>query len=199
MRPGRLVVVLVVAVVLGVAACSSSPPPATRPSVPGFAAATASAVPEISAAPKDCGTVAEAADVDHVTGHQLNGAMVPVVGVPLPSIKRTARLDCYYGVPGGQPLTAAAVSIGIAGYADAATAARRVEETVTSARDSGSSTSATKVGADPATLLSDAKARELVFSHGVLTVLVTARNGVLPADKIGPSLVALAQRALTAR
>ena len=197
MHLGRLGLVLVTAGVL-LAACTSGSPPAGHPSVPTFAATTTAAVPEISAVPKDCTTVAQEADVDTVVGHQLTGSMAPVVGVAMPSIKRTARLDCYYGIPAGQPPNTAAVSIGIASYADAPTAAQRVQLTVDAARNGGAQASNLKVGADPATLLTETKAQEIVLAHGVLTVLVTALTGVLPAGKASPDLVTLAQRALTA-
>ena len=190
---------LAVGIALTLGGCGSGGAPVTHPSVPTFAPSTTTSMAMISTVPKDCGAVAEEADVDRVVGHQLTGSTVPVVGVPMPSINRTARLDCYYGVPAGQPMSGAAVSIGIAGYADPASAQHRAQLTVTDARNAGAQSSDVLVGGEHAVLLAGAKDQELVLAHASLTVLVTALNGVLPAGKVGPPLVALAQRALTAR
>lgn len=181
-----------------VAACSSGGTPARNPSVPTFATTVASSVAEVTAVPKTCGSVAQASDVDAIVGHQLTGAMQPVVGVAMPAIHRTARLDCYYGLPAGQPVTAAAVQIAVASYTDAPSAQQRVTATVNSARDSGAATSQVTVAGNPAVLIVSAKTQELVFSHATLTILVVAATGVLPQGKAGPQLTALAVRALTA-
>jgi len=178
-------------------ACSSAPQPTAHPQVPTFSTRqTTSAAPV--APPKSCAAVAQAADVDQIVGHQLVGSANQVVGIPQANISRTGRLDCYYGIPAGQPVTAAVLSIGIASYTDAPTAQHRVTLTVNSARNSGTTTSDLKVGTEHAVLLAGAQAQELVLSHGNLTVLVRANNGVLTHATIGPQLVALAQRALAA-
>jgi hypothetical protein len=142
--------------------------------------------------------VAAAADVDQIVGHQLPGSMAPVVGIPIPSINRTARLDCYYGIPVGQPVAAAVLTISIASYTDAQSAQHRARVTVASARNAGATTSDVLVGAEHAVLVAGAQNQELVLAHGNLTVLVSAVNGVLPQGKVGPPLIALAQRALSA-
>ncbi|HWC79367.1 MAG TPA: hypothetical protein VG756_05320 [Pseudonocardiaceae bacterium] len=195
MRLGSVFCVVAGGLVL--AGCSS-PPPVSRPPVPSFSAASTSSVAAITAVPRGCDEVAEEADVDQIAGHQLPGSMAPVVGVPMPSINRTARLDCYYGIPPGQPPAAAAVSIGIASYSDAASAQHRAALTVTDARNSGAQASDVRVAGQQAVLLAGPQDQELVLAHGELTVLVSARAGVLPAGKTGPPLIALAQRALTA-
>jgi hypothetical protein len=178
-------------------ACSSSPQPTAHPKVPTFVTSrTTSAAPV--APPKSCAAVAQAADVDQIVGHQLAGTANQVVGIPQANIKRTGRLDCYYGIPAGQPVTAAVLSIGISSYTDAPTAQHRVTLTVNSARNGGTTTNDVMVGTEHAVLLAGAQTQELVLSHGNLTVLVRANNGVLTQATIGPQLVTLAQRALAA-
>lgn len=190
--------VVVIGMVGWAAACSSGPPPVNHPAVPTFATSTRATSSTGAKVPTSCSTVAEAADVDQIVGHQLAGAMAPVVGVPMPSINRTGRLDCYYGVPPGQPITTAAVIIGIAGYTDTQSAQHRAEATVTTARNAGAQTSDVQVGAEHAVLLAGAQDQELVLAHGTMTILVSAMNGVLPAGGTGPPLIAMAQRALAA-
>ncbi|HYS36759.1 MAG TPA: hypothetical protein VEO01_14140 [Pseudonocardiaceae bacterium] len=178
-------------------ACSSGPQPTAHPQVPAFTTRpTTSAAPV--APPKSCATVAGAVDVDQIVGHQLAGSANQVVGIPQANIKRTGRLDCYYGIPAGQAVTTAVLSIGISSYTDAPTAQHRVTLTVDSARNAGATTSDVRVGTEHAVVLAGAQTQQLVLSHGNLTVVVTANNGVLTQATIGPQLVALAQRALAA-
>jgi hypothetical protein len=106
-------------------------------------------------------------------------------------------LDCYYGWQQGQPLATAAVTIGLAAYADAATAQHRAALTVNSARDAGATTSDVLVGKTQAVLIVTANGQELVMSKGNETVLVTAANGVLAQGQASVALVALAQKALS--
>jgi hypothetical protein len=193
--------VVIIGVVGSFAACSSGAKPAAQPKVPTFASSTTAstpAAPELTAVPKGCDQVAQAADVDKIVGHQLPGTMAPVVGVPEAAINRTARLDCYYGIPQGQPVTAAAIGIGIASYADPTSAQHGVQVTITSARDTGYATNDVQVAGQHAVLLAGPQNQELVLAHANLTVLISAVNGVLPVGKVGPPLMALAVRALTA-
>ncbi len=193
---GSAVAALLVAAFLLVA-CSSGPQTTAHPNVPTFVTSrTTSAAPV--APPASCAAVAQAADVDQIVGHQLAGAANQVVGIPQANIKRTGRLDCYYGIPAGQPVTAAVLSIAISSYTDAPTAQHRVTLTVNSARNSGATTSDLKVGTEHAVLLAGAQTQQLVLAHGDLTVVVTANNGVLTQATVGPQLVLLAQRALAA-
>jgi hypothetical protein len=181
-------------------ACSSGVAPQTqaRPNVPSFSSPTTRASAVATAVPKSCSVIAAAADVDQVVGHQLVGSMNQVVGIPQPAINRTGRLDCYYGIPAGQPLTAGVVSIGIASYTDPQSAQHRTTLTVNSARNAGATTSDVQVGSDHAVLVAGAQTQELVLSVGNLTILISANNGVFAAGTVGPQLVKLAQRALAA-
>jgi hypothetical protein len=147
--------------------------------------------------PKDCLNVATGPEVDQIVGHPLVGNTGFVLGVPDPTIRRTARIDCYYGVPEGQPPEKAAVTIAMATYADEPTATQRMRSTVDAARERAVPTSEVQVGPDRGVLLADKADRELVDAHGKTTVLVSAAPGVLPDDRAGKILAALAVRALT--
>ncbi|GDY31085.1 hypothetical protein GTS_27180 [Gandjariella thermophila] len=147
--------------------------------------------------PRDCLNVATGPEVDQIVGHPLAGSTGFVLGVPDPRISRTARIDCYYGVPEGQPFEKAAVSIAMATYADEPTAAQRMRSTVDDARQRGVATSEVQVGPDRGVLLADNPNRTLVDQHGKTTVLVSAAPGALPEDRAGEILAALAVRALT--
>jgi hypothetical protein len=180
-------------------ACSSSVAPTAKPKVPSFTTATtATSSASANAVPKDCTSFAVAADVDQIVGHQLSGAMNQVVGIAEPSISRLSRLDCYYGWQQGQPLSAAAVTIGLAAYTDASAAQHRAALTVNSARNSGATTSDVLVGKNQAVLIVTQNGQELVMSKGNETVLVTAATGVLAQGQASGQLVALAKKALSA-
>jgi hypothetical protein len=181
------------------AACSSpAAAPAPRAKVPVFATSTVRAVPVRTSLPKACSDVATATEVDAIVGHALTGSSHEVVGVAESKINRTGRLDCYFGIPAGKPVTSGVVSIGIGSYTDPTSAAHRTTVTVNSARADGASVSDVQVNGGDALLVADTKIQELVLSRGDLTVLVIANNGVLPSGKAGPGLTALAMRALDA-
>ncbi len=148
--------------------------------------------------PKSCGNVAAAADVDKIIGHALGGSANQVVGVPTTSIGRTARLDCYYGIPDGQSLTAAVLTIGVSTYSDAQSAQARVTSTVNAARGAGSTVSTIKVDGTPATLMVSQQNQALALAVGTRTVLVTVATGVLPQGSDTQQWTALAQLGLAA-
>lgn len=177
--------------------CSSGSGSAPPPTVPTFATSTAKVAASATPLPTNCDNIAVAADVDRVAGHQLVGSMNQVVGIPEAAIGRVGRIDCYYGIPPGQPVTAGVVQIGVAEYNTAAMAQHRVSVTVNSARDSGATTSQVKVGDSNAVLIAAQQDHELVFARGSTTIVVTALNGVLPQGQEGPSLIQLAQKAIT--
>jgi hypothetical protein len=181
------------------AACtSSSTPAAQRPSVPAFATSSTPAAPIRTSLPTDCSDVVTATDVDAIVGHSLIGSSSQVVGVAMPKIHRLGRLDCYFGIPAGKPVTSGVVSIGIGRYTDAASAAHRTSLTVNTARSGGAQVSDLKVDGGDALLVADQRTQELVLSRGSLTVLVIAADGVLPNGRIGEKLTTLAERAVEA-
>jgi hypothetical protein len=166
----------------------SSSKPATATSAPPFAGKL----------PASCTPVAAAGDVDKILGHPLTGTANLIKGIPVASIGRTGRLDCYYGIPPNQPATAGLVSIGIGAYDNPADAAHRVLETVNQARDTGYTSSNVQVSGQNAVLLAGQQSEEVVLSAGTITVLVAAANSVVQAGKAGPPLIQLAAKALKA-
>lgn len=182
-----------------VAACGGSSASNDQSKAPASSKPTAtSAPPFVGKLPASCTPVAAAGDVDKIIGHPLTGTSNLIKGIAEASIGRTGRLDCYYGIPPNQPVTAAVVSIGIAAYDSNADAAHRVLETVNQARDTGYTSSAVQVSGQNAVLLAGTRNQEVVLSAGMLTVLVAADNSVVPAGKAGPPLIQLAARALKA-
>jgi hypothetical protein len=183
------------------AACGSTPAPSSpaKPSSSSKPTTTSSAPPPFAGAvPASCDPVAAEGDVNTILGHPLTGTSNGIKGIAEAAIGRTARLDCYYGIPPNQPAPTAVVSIGIAGYDNAADAAHRVLETVNQARDTGYTSSNVQVNGQNAVLLAGQQNQEVVLSAGTITVLVTAANSVVPAGKAGPPLIKLAGKALTA-
>ncbi|MBA8928811.1 hypothetical protein BC739_006028 [Kutzneria viridogrisea] len=178
-----------------VTACGGATPPAAQPPAPKAAAPAARLADR--PLPTDCALVAAAEDVTKALGRELPGTTNRVLGLPVPKINRTGRVDCYYGVGTNDPVTAAPVSIGVATYGDEASARERVAATVDAAKMAGDSTAATKVGPEDATLVAAKDTRTLVVAHGKSTVVVDVRRDLLAEDKAGPALTALAVRALT--
>lgn len=183
------------------AACGSSSPPSssaktTTPS--SKAAPTTSAPPFVGQVPASCDPVATEGEVGTILGHPLTGTSNGIKGIAEAKIGRTARLDCYYGIPPNQAAVAGVVSIGIGGYDNPADAAQRVLGTVNQARDTGYQSSNVLVNGQNAVLLAGQQNQEVVLSAGTITVLVTAANSVVQAGKAGPPLIALAGKALTA-
>jgi hypothetical protein len=193
--------VAAVGLVGALAACSGSSAPNNPAKVPSFsskAATPTSAPPFVGKVPASCDPVAAEGDVNTILGHPLTGTSNGIVGIAEAAIGRTARLDCYYGIPPNQAAITGLISIGIGSYDNAADAAHRVVETVNEARDTGYTSSNVQVNGQNAVLLAGQQNQEVVLSAGTITVLVTAVNSVVQAGKAGPPLIQLAGKALTA-
>jgi hypothetical protein len=191
-----LVVVMLAAA--AVASGCTEEPPAAKPGVPPGFSTSAAPVSGERTVPKTCGGIASLGEVTDILGTAVTGQTLPIVGVPEPKIGRTARLDCYYGVPEGQQPAAAAVWIGLASYADEGAAKRRMASTVDAEREAGAKASDVPVGPDRGVLLVGAK-RTLVAMRGKNTVVVTVVPGLIPEDQSASLLGRLADRALTPR
>ncbi|HEY4455090.1 MAG TPA: hypothetical protein VGN81_12315, partial [Pseudonocardiaceae bacterium] len=189
-----------VGLVGALAACGGSSASSNQTKAPASSkpATATSAPPFVGTLPASCDPVAKAGDVDKILGHPLTGSANLIKGIAEPSINRTGRLDCYYGIPPNQPVNTAVVSIGIGAYGTPADAAHRVLMTVNQARDTGYMSSNVQVNGQNAVLLAGQQNQEVVLSAGTITVLVTASNSVVPAGKAGPPLIQLAARALKA-
>lgn len=150
------------------------------------------------AAPVTCGDVATIDDVTRILATLVSGTVVPIVGVPQDNIGRTARLDCYYGVPDGQPVAAAKVWIGLTTYVNEQSARKRMTATVGDERDAGATVSDVPVGPGRGVLLRTDHWM-LVANRGRLTVVVRVIPVLVHDDQAGSLIGNLANFALTSR
>ncbi|GAA2980872.1 hypothetical protein [Actinokineospora diospyrosa] len=186
--------ILLVSLVLSLAACTSAPPTTPRaPEIPQFSTTTPKPRAERTL-PDSCAKVLTREDLDATVATVITGRTEVVAGVALPKIGRTGRIDCYYGIPQGQPTTAAVLTVGMAAYTDSASAAQRIQDTVNTERDNGIAPREIQVGLDKGFLL-DGATRTVVVAHGKITVAVSVK----PELATGEQVAALADLALTAR
>ena len=186
--------VLVAVLVAG--GCARGAPPASSPAVPVFSTAPAAGTER--AVPDNCGDIATLDDLTRILDNLVTGAVQPVVGVAQDNIGRTARLDCYYGVPAGQPNTTAKVWIGLAGYVNAESARKRLTATVADERETGASVSDVQVGGDRGVLVRNTNWL-LVATRGRTTVVVQVIPVLVRDDQAGALLGRLADHALSSR
>ncbi len=189
---------LVVAAVFVVGGCAQTAPPSSSPAVPVFSSAPANAAAERTV-PDNCGDVASLDDLTRLLDNLVTGAVQPVVGVPQSTIGRTARLDCYYGVPAGQPVGRAKVWIGLASYVNEESARNRLTATIADERTAGATVSDVRVGADRGVLIRNAASWLLVAGRGRVTVVVQVVPVLVREDLAGALLGKVADHALTAR
>jgi hypothetical protein len=191
------VVLVVVALLLG--GCTQSKPPSDSPAVPVFSSARQKSGGERTV-PDNCDAVATLDDVSRILNNFVPGPVQGIVGVPQDNIGRTARLDCYYGIPDGQPASAAKVWIGLTGYVNAESARKRMTATVTGERNASATVSVNDVavGADRGVLIRNA-GWMLVAVRGRTTVVVRVLPGNVREDHAGAVLGQLADFALTSR
>jgi hypothetical protein len=192
------VVVVVLGLLLVTVSCTRATPPASSPAVPVFSTAPAPGAAQARTVPKTCGTVATLEDITRIFATFVDGQTLPIVGVPQDNIGRTARLDCYYGIPPGGAVAAAKVWIGLAGYVNAESARKRMTNTVADERAAGATVSDVPVGSDRGVLLKSDKWM-LVATRDQLTVVVQVVAGLVRDDHAGALLGQLANFALTSR
>lgn len=190
---------LALVVVLMVTGCTQSEPPANSPAVPVFSTARADTGDERTV-PEDCDAVASLDDLTRILATFVPGPVQRIVGVPQDDIGRTARLDCYYGLPPGQPTAAAQVWIGLTSYVNEESARKRLTATVAGERDAGTteSVSDVKVGDDRGVLVRNANWM-LVASRGRVTVVVQVIPALVQDEHAGARLAQIADFALTSR
>jgi hypothetical protein len=196
---GAVRVGLVVVAVLLVGGCTQSTPPADSPAVPVFSSAPAGAGAE-RAVPDDCAAVATLDDLSRILNNYVPGPVQRIVGVPQDNIGRVARLDCYYGVPDGQPAGAAQVWIGLAGYVNEESARKRLTATVADERAASTTASVSEVpvGQGRGVLIRNANWM-LVAGRGKTTVIVQVVPAIVREDHAGAVLGQVADHALTER
>ncbi|WP_447003460.1 hypothetical protein ACRAKI_27875 [Saccharothrix isguenensis] len=193
--------VLAAVVVLACGACSTGePPPRVAPPIPTIVPPTTfTRVPQMTdrPLPDDCELIVPVPSVHKFLGRELPGELRTIIGIPEPSLGRTAKVDCYYGLGERQPLGAAPVVVGLATYGDPPTATGRVEESVAAEREHGASITQVDVGKVKASLVSTKGERLLIGSLGKTTFVSRAKVGVVPDEQVGVFLAALAQQAMT--
>jgi hypothetical protein len=116
--------------------------------------------------------------IDKALGRRLGGKTLYIKGLAEPTIGRTGRATCRYGVRN----KAVPIEVGVSGYRTAAEASSRVAITVTAERDAGAATQATTVGIEHATILLGKHGSLLVYGSSNRTVAVTLGAGVVGAS-----------------
>lgn len=188
---------VILGAVLVISGCARSAPPSSSPAVPVFSTAPANAGVERTV-PVDCGDVATLDDLTRLLDNLVTGSVQPIVGVAQTNIGRTARIDCYYGVPTGKPVKNAKVWIGLASYVNEESARKRLTATVAGERTAGATVSDVKVGGDRGVLIRNANWM-LVANRGRTTVVVQVISVLVREDHAGALLGQVAEHALTSR
>lgn len=193
----RFVLVVILALVLG--GCTRSAPPRNSPAVPVFSTAPANTGAERTV-PDSCDAVASLDDLTRILATFVPGPVQRIVGVPQDNIGRTARLDCYYGVPAGQPASAAQVWIGLTSYVNAESARKRLTATVADERAASGTVSVSdvRVGQGRGVLIRNANWM-IVAERGRTTVVVQVAPALVRDDHAGALLGQVADFALTSR
>jgi hypothetical protein len=179
-----------------VAGCARTAPPSASPAVPVFS--TAPVPTEERTFPATCGDVATLDDLTRLLNTLVTGDVHPIVGVAQENIGRTARLDCYYGVPAGKPVAAAKVWVGLASYVNEESARKRMTTTVNDERDAGAAVSDVLVGPDRGVLIRNTNWL-LVATRGRIAVVVQVIPDLVRPDHAGALIGQLAAFALTSR
>ncbi|MGM1057782.1 hypothetical protein [Saccharothrix sp. Mg75] len=196
-----LPVVLAVVLPALVSACAPAPrTPAPPPQIPTILPPTTiTRTPQMAdrPLPDDCELVLPVEVLDQKLGRELGGELKQIIGVREPSLGRTGKLDCYYGLGERQPIAAAPVVVGLATYVDEPTAAGRVADSVTAEREDGATTGKVDVTKHKADLVVTAAERLLIGSLGKTTYVVRVKAGFLPEDQVPGFLAALAQQSMT--
>jgi len=197
-RSGSVLVLVGIAALA--AACSSggsarSQAGATQTAAPtptGSAAApTPTPTPNL---PGGCDQMLPFTDLDHALGRPLFGPSRYVLGVAEPSIGRTGRVTCQFGLqPNGRG--AAPLEVGVSTYKDADSANERVAATVAALRSTATSQRSATVAGEQAVLIGTKKDNNLVVAQGDRTVAVTIAR-TLHVASLDKAAVGVAERVL---
>ncbi|QQQ74842.1 hypothetical protein IOD16_27435 [Saccharothrix sp. 6-C] len=198
---GMRTAVLAAMVVLASAGCAAvQTQPVAQPQIPTIVPPTSfSRIPQMTdrPLPDDCELVIPVELFNQKLGRELPGELKTIIGIPEPSLARTGKIDCYYGVPEKQPIAAAPVIIGLATYADEAAAGTRVAESVAAEREDGATVREVDVGKKKGQFISSKDERLVLGSLGKTTYVARVKLGVLPDDAVAGVLAALAQQSMT--
>jgi hypothetical protein len=153
-------------------AAPSTAAPGGSASASGSATPSASPTPEL---PSGCELLLPFGDLDQALGRPLFGQSRFTKGVAQPSIGRTGRITCQYGL-NAQGKGTPYVEVGISDYTDAEAARKRVQATIAGARSEAATQGDVTVSGLPATLLGAGKVVTLVLAKGSRTVAVTLQR-----------------------
>ena len=156
---------------------AASPTPTPTPNLPG-----------------GCDQMLPFTDLDQALGRPLFGQSRYVLGVAEPSIGRTGRVTCQFGLAanGRGP---ALLEVGVSTYKDADSAASRVAATVAALRAGALSQKTATVAGQPATMIGTKADYNLVVAQGDRTVAVTLSRK-LAGVKLDSAAVGVAERVL---
>ncbi len=166
------------------AACSqtsNAPPggvkvPTTAPSktkASPTATHTTPKAPSRASLPTDCTLLLTHASVNRVLGRTLAGQTTYIKALPEPSIGRTGRVSCRYGVSG----KSVPIEVDISGYETVAQATNRVKISVAAEVDGGAHTTQTTIAHEPATITIGPDGSLLIYGSVNRTVAVTLAPG----------------------
>nr|BFE49157.1 hypothetical protein GCM10017745_25840 [Saccharothrix mutabilis subsp. capreolus] len=188
-------------VVTALGACAREKPPAAPPpQIPTIVAPTSASKirPMVDRPmPEDCELIVPVERVNELIGRKMEGELKMIVGIPEPSIARTAKIDCYHDVPKGKNFAESPLIIGLATYEDEASAKERVAESVEAEKKEGGQASEVEVTKHKAQLVTTGAERLLIGSLGKTTYVVRTKAGYLPEDKVKDMLTALAVQSMT--
>ena len=194
-------VLVLVGIAAFTAACSSggsgqsqagaTPTTAAPTSTSSAAAPTPTPTPNL---PAGCDQMLPFTDLDHALGRPLFGPSRYVLGVAEPSIGRTGRVTCQFGLqPNGRG--AAPLEVGVSTYKDADSANERVAATVAALRSTATSQRSATVAGQQAVLIGTKKDNNLVVAQGDRTVAVTIAR-TLHVASLDKAAVGVAERVL---
>lgn len=173
-------------------------PGGSAPAATSVAATTATATPAAAPPlPKYCSDVLSLTDRDQAVGKFLPGQTVYIKGQAEPKIHRTGRVTCRYAVHTTGSTTVVPIEVGVSNYADAASAADRVQVTVDQQRAVGASATEVTVTGLPATVLVAPDGSSLVLAQGARTVAISITPDVAGPDRAVAVLTALGEAAMS--
>jgi hypothetical protein len=168
------------------AAPSSSAPAASSAATP-----TPTPTPNL---PGGCDQLLPFTDLDQALGRPLFGQSRYIVGVAQPSIGRTGRVTCQFGLqPNGRG--PAPLEVGVSTYKDADSATERVAATVAALRATATSQRSATVAGQQAVLIGTKTDNNLVVAQGDRTVAVTIAR-TLHVSSLDKAAVGVAERVL---
>lgn len=169
-----------------------SPDPTLEATAEPTATPQPSALPDF---PESCADLLPAADVATVVAEPLPGDTTFVFADALPSIGRTARVTCGYGVGTGRG-PGPAVEITVNEYESKQAAADRIAVTLDAAAEAGTRVTEQRVGEYEGWILADRQDISIVVAAGSRTLVVTMKRGLVDRNAERVVLEQLAARAL---